>query len=54
MKSVAESIIVLMLGVLIGWVWAHNTVAKECERLGKFYVGKKTFECVRISEKPKE
>jgi len=40
----------LLVGVSIGWDWAHHTVATECERLGKFYVGKRTFECVKIEE----
>lgn len=37
------SIIALM--VLFGWVLAHQTVSTECQRLGAFYVGDKTFEC---------
>ncbi|MNE28328.1 hypothetical protein D3C80_1217650 [compost metagenome] len=41
----------LIVGISIGWVWAHHTVAAECERLGKFYVGKRTSECVKIEEK---
>lgn len=40
----------LMVGIAIGWIWAHHAVATECERLGKFYVGKRTFECVKIEE----
>jgi hypothetical protein len=26
-------------------------VATECERLGRFYVGKRTFECIKIEER---
>lgn len=34
----------LMLSAyLIGWIYAHYTVATECEKLEKFYVGKKCF-----------
>ena len=40
----------ISLGYAFGWVRAHITVAKECERLGKFFVGKKVFECIKISE----
>lgn len=40
----------LLVGASIGWTWAHYTVATECERLGRFYVGKRTFECTRIEE----
>lgn len=28
-----------------GWIAAHGTIATECERLGAFYVGSKTFAC---------
>lgn len=40
-----SSTIVLLVGVLLGWVYAHYTVATECERLGAFYVGSKVYEC---------
>lgn len=33
---------------LSGWYFAHNTVATECERLGKFYVGKNVYQCSKI------
>lgn len=29
-----------------GWVYAHQTVAAECERLGGFFVGKTRYKCV--------
>lgn len=38
----------LWLGWFIGWLHAHKTVATECERLGKFYVGSTTYECTAI------
>lgn len=38
-------ILVIVIPTFIGWVFAHQTVAKECERLGAFYVGDKTYEC---------
>lgn len=45
----------LFLGLIVGhcngWVTAHHTVAEECERLGSFYVGSRTFECTKISNK---
>ena len=34
-----------IFGVFIGDGNAHSTVARECERLGSFYVGDKVFEC---------
>ena len=33
------------VGWFLGFVMAHNEVARECERLGGFYVGQKTFVC---------
>ena len=33
---------------LSGWYFAHSTVATECERLGKFYVGKSVYQCSKI------
>ena len=33
----------LMLGVVVGNWYAHQQIAAECERLGGFFVGKKTY-----------
>jgi len=30
---------------LMGWTFAHNTVARECKSLGSFYVGDTVYEC---------
>lgn len=38
-------------GWFFGWGAAHGEVARECERLGGFYVGNKVFECRRVSPK---
>jgi hypothetical protein len=35
--------------IVFGWIAAHDTVARECNQMGMFYVGKKVYEC-----KPKE
>lgn len=32
-------------GGLLGYVMAHNEVSRECERLGGFYLGPKTYTC---------
>ena len=29
----------------LGYVMAHSEVSRECERLGAFYVGTKTYTC---------
>nr|CDS55673.1 hypothetical protein SYMBAF_100015 [Serratia symbiotica] len=39
------AVIVILLSYRLGWESAHLEVARECERLGKFYVGKKIFHC---------
>ena len=53
MKDSPEIIIALMLLVAasLTWVAARSTVAVECERLGAFYVGDRTFTC---QPKPKD
>jgi hypothetical protein len=47
----ADYIVGLMVGSGVGWIMAHSAVARECERLGSFYVGKKVFKCYKIEEK---
>ena len=32
-------------GWTLGYVMAHDKVSRECERLGGFYVGPKTYTC---------
>ena len=41
-------IICLLFGWLCGWLHAHKTVASECEKLGRFYVGETVYECKPI------
>jgi hypothetical protein len=45
--------IIILCGAcwLSGWYFAHNIVATECERLGKFYVGKNVYQCSKIESK---
>jgi hypothetical protein len=41
-------ILVMLIAALIflmGWGFAHNTVARECKHLGSFYVGDTVYEC---------
>ena len=40
----------LLLAFYIGWVRAHYAVAAECQRLGGFYVGSKTFRCTKVED----
>lgn len=39
-------LLAFVLGVLMGWTFAHKTVAIECDRLGGFFVGDKVYRCV--------
>lgn len=43
-------VIGLILGIYIGWVQAHHTIARECRKLGSFYVGSSVFKCVEITK----
>lgn len=40
------------VGLLLGWLLAHQEVAGECSRLNAFYVGSSTFLCIKIPPKP--
>lgn len=37
-----------LIGLWIGFTWAHVTIGDECDRLGGFFVGKKVFKCVEV------
>jgi hypothetical protein len=39
------SAFVIAIAYQNGYTNAHSTVATECERLGAFYVGDKTYKC---------
>lgn len=45
-EAAMTTVVALSLTVLI-WAMAHSEVARECEKLGAFYVGDKVFECKR-------
>jgi hypothetical protein len=44
------TIVVYLIGHRAGYVHAHIIVAKECERLGKFFVGTKVYTCSDITD----
>jgi hypothetical protein len=44
------ALLCLWLGSTIGWIYAHSVVARECERLGSFYVGDSVYKCVKIEK----
>ena len=39
----------LGVGFFVGWVYAHNVIANECRKLGRFYVGKSVFNCTETN-----
>lgn len=43
-----------LVGVIAAWVvcsgYTHVMIATECERLGGFFVNKKTYKCIAIIE----
>lgn len=44
-------LIIALVGIVcykLGWVAAHQTIAKECKKLGGFYVDKEVFKCVKV------
>ena len=41
---------VLLIGMFIGYVYAHVKIGTECKRIGGFYVGKTVFKCVDIKK----
>ena len=47
MSHILVAIIAVLVGYHFGWGFAHYTVAKECERLEGFFVGKATYKCVK-------
>ncbi len=51
MTTELQAVFLIAVGWLAGWTHAHYTVANECRRLGKFYVGDTVFECKAITEK---
>jgi competence transcription factor ComK len=42
---VSALIVLCFIAAGFGNAVGHSTVARECERLGAFYVGNKTFTC---------
>lgn len=38
-------VFVIVLAFVFGWIYAHNTIAKECEKLQSFYVGSHVYQC---------
>lgn len=50
---ILTALVFLIIGWGMGWLVAHNVVATECKRLGRFYVGSATYHCTQIDTPPK-
>ncbi len=50
MANVGWILIGIVVGYMVGWRVAHETVAEECRLLGGFFVGKAVFKCSEIIE----
>lgn len=48
----------LLIGCIVAWwictAYTHVMIATECERLGGFFVNKKTFKCVAVVDESVE
>lgn len=44
-------VVALTVGWNLGWVQAHREVARECERLGSFYVGEQVYRCTAVEKR---
>jgi hypothetical protein len=44
--------VAFIIGFIIAWLWSdsftHHKIAAECERLGGFFVGSKTYKCYAV------
>lgn len=52
-RNVMGWILILLTGWLFGWIHAHYTVARECEKLGAFYVGSSVYHCTKVEQRSK-
>lgn len=52
METLFWSLVGLMIGIAGGWIAALYTVADECRRNGRFFVGNTVYKCTEIKEFP--
>jgi hypothetical protein len=45
MDNFLSAILVCILGIVFGWIFAHSSIASECQKLNSFYVGDTVFNC---------
>lgn len=42
------------VGLVLGWILAHQEVAAECSRLNAFYVGNSDFICLKLTPRQEQ
>ena len=50
MSTWFSGLLCLVVGYWLGYASAHADVARECERLGGFYIGKTVYKCTRLEK----
>ena len=50
MNDIFGAIFLVLVGMLFGWIFAHNNVVTECEKLGSFYVGNNVYYCEQVNK----
>jgi hypothetical protein len=45
MNNIFAAILLFLIGMVFGWIFAHSAVATECEKLNSFYVGDNVYHC---------
>jgi hypothetical protein len=45
MDNILSAILVFILGIVFGWLFAHSNISTECQKLNSFYVGDTVFNC---------
>lgn len=45
MNNILGAILLVLIGGIFGWLFAHSTIATECDKLKSFYVGDKVYRC---------
>lgn len=45
MKSIFWMLLVAVISYNVGDLLAHTVIKTECDRLGKFYIGQKVYNC---------
>ena len=50
MSAILYGLFFAVMGYQFGYPAAHNNIARECDRLGGFYVVSKIYKCVKVEK----